>query len=109
MILLSLSMTLFSCFWISCWYADANARTIDQAQLPEIVRRHGKRIAMMGAIAQLVLSAMLIGTATGPLLVAVAWMTMGNLFVLCINAWPKQVSRWGFALGIVGAIGLMFA
>jgi hypothetical protein len=102
----SLGLVLLSCGWISCWYAGSDTRTGDQANLPQWLQQYGRRIAATGLISQLAFSAYVLGAATGPLLVAVAAMTLGAIFMASVNAWPKLITRCGFLLGAIGTIAL---
>lgn len=102
----AIGFVLLGCGGIACWYAGADTRSGERAALPAWLRRHGRRLALAGLLLQLALSAWLLGAATGPLLVAVAWMTVGCLFVACVNAWPAHSVRLGLVLGVLGAVAL---
>lgn len=102
----ALGFVLLGCGGIACWYAGTETRSGDRAMLPSWLRRHGRWLAVTGLALQLALAVWLLGAATGPLLVAVAWMTVGCIFVACVNAWPAHSVRLGMVLGLLGVVAL---
>lgn len=104
----SIALILLSGGLIGCWYAGADARSVEHAGLPSWLRYCGLHIAALGLVAQLMLSMLLIGVVTGPLLVLVAWMTVGGVFAACVNAWPYRTIRCAGLSGLTGAMSLVF-
>jgi hypothetical protein len=103
----AVGLVLLSVGLIVCWFAAADARNTEPAALPAPLLRFGRHIALLGGALQLLLAARLLGPATGPLLVLMAWMTMGTVFVLFVNAWPRLTSRAGLAASAAGALLLI--
>lgn len=104
----ALGFILLACSGVACWFAGSETRAGDHTNLPTWLRRHGRRLAVMLAALQLVLSVSLLGAATGPLLVGLAWMVIGSIFVACVNAWPQRTMQTGL-FALVPAVVLILA
>lgn len=103
----SLGFILLACSGVASWFAGSETRAGEHMNLPAWMRQHGRLLAVMLAVLQLILSALLLGPATGPLLVCVAWMVIGNIFVACVNAWPQRVMQFALRAGLPGVVLLM--
>ncbi|WP_293775604.1 hypothetical protein [uncultured Oxalicibacterium sp.] len=104
----ALGFILLACSGVACWFAGSETRAGDHANLPTWLRVHGRRLAVMLAVLQLGLSVPLLGVAIGPLLLCLAWMVIGNVFVACVNAWPQRTIQAGL-FALVPAVVLILA
>ena len=93
-----------ACSSVACWFAGSETRAGDRVRLADWLRQYGRALALVLALFQLGMSVPLIGPAQGPLLVCIAWMVIGSVFVACVNAWPQrtmQCALWAVVPGIL--------
>lgn len=96
---------------IAALFAAGDARASADSAPPRWLSGHGRRLALAGGLAQLLLSVANSGPMAGIVLVLAAWMVGGSLFVPMVNAWPVTALRaaaliagTGALLALVGAL-----
>lgn len=89
---------------VAALFAGGKARACEDAAPPRWLMTCGRRLALAGALLQLLLAIAISGPMAGTVLVLTAWMVCGSLFVPVVNAWPALTFRFSAALTATGAL-----
>lgn len=106
--IVAVGFVLLSAALVAFWFAGSDTRSGDYAMSPMWAIRFGKTIAVVGGMIQLILSGILLGAATGPVLICVAWMIAGCIYTACVNGWPYWSLRCAWFLGLAGLLLVIF-
>ena len=105
----AIGLTLLACAGVACWFAGSETRAGDHIKLPDWLYSYGRALALLIVLLQLGFSIVLLGLAEGPLLVAVAWIVVGSIFVPCINAWPQSTIQCALLAVVPGSLLLLIS